>query len=461
MGQFNPKTFEFILARMINRVVARTDLTDINDGSQLKQILAAAAREDDECHFQMINLQKLFDIDEAIGADLDGRAKEFNPSLISRYENQKATGEVQFSRVSTVGTKTIAIGTQITVPAEGAQAEIVFTTTEEGTISGGSTTSNLVDTVAEVAGTSGNVDPNAISAFKSKPSGIDAVTNPAAFTNGRDQETDDEFRARLKAQIKGLARCHIDGIESAVIGVTDSTTGKRVVFSHIVEDYIDRGNATLYVDDGSGTAESTVSETDKSVLASAVGGETVIFLPDKPIKTEQAFVLKRNTVALTQDTDYTLNPASGQINFLPASFPTGLTAGDAITYTGVYFDGLIAEVQKVVDGDAGDRVNYPGYRAAGVLIRVLSPSIQQQIVTANITVLQGFNQVTVAEEVVAAISTYINGLGISGDVILNELRERAMAISGMYDVEFTVPTENKIILDTQLARILTGNMTIS
>jgi len=48
MGQFQPKTYETILTRMINRVVARTNLTDINDGSSVKQVLAAAAREDEK-----------------------------------------------------------------------------------------------------------------------------------------------------------------------------------------------------------------------------------------------------------------------------------------------------------------------------------------------------------------------------------------------------------------------------
>ena len=158
--------------------------------------------------------------------------------------------------------------------------------------------------------------------------------------------------------------------------------------------------------------------------------------------------------------DLLLNPASGQINFLPAAFPTGLAVGDAITYTGTYFTLLIAETQKVIDGDPGDRQNYPGYRAAGVLVRVLTPSIQQLSVVANITVLSGFNQTDIATKVAAAISGYINGLGISGDVILNKLHERAMAIPGMYDIQFTAPTENVVILDNQIPRIIASNISI-
>jgi uncharacterized phage protein gp47/JayE len=67
----------------------------------------------------------------------------------------------------------------------------------------------------------------------------------------------------------------------------------------------------------------------------------------------------------------------------------------------------------------------------------------------------------VIEAVKAAISSYINGLEISGDVILNEIRERAMSVEGMYDLEVTAPTGNQIILDTQLARIISSNLTIT
>jgi len=461
MGQFEPKSFEEILERMINRVVARTDLTDINDGSSLKQVLAAAAREDDDAFFQMINLLDLFDINKAIGADLDERAKEFNPALISRKEASKATGAVVFSRVGTSGVVTIPIGTQIVVPASGGQDEIVFSTTEEGTIADTFQDSNSVDIVADSAGTIGNVAPATITGFSSKPSGVDTVTNAAALVNGLDRESDDDFRLRLKNQIKGLARAHVDGLETAALTGEDTATGKLVKFAQVVEDPFSLGNVTVYIDDGSGTAESTNTEVTKVVLASAVGAETVIFLPDKPIKIESAFNLYRNAGLLVKDTDYTLNPASGQINFLPTPFPTGLTAADAITADYTNFTGLIQIVQKIIDGDAGDRATYPGYRAAGVLVRVLTPSIIQQVVTANITVTSGFSQTDAATKVEAVISSYINGLGISDDVILNELRERSMAIPGMFDVEFTAPTANVVILDTQMARVIDSNISIT
>ena len=147
--------------------------------------------------------------------------------------------------------------------------------------------------------------------------------------------------------------------------------------------------------------------------------------------------------------------------FLPGAFPTGLTAADVIEADYTNYTGLIAEAQKIIDGDAGDRSNYPGYRAAGVLVRVLPPTIRYQTATVNITVLAGFSQVAVAAELTNAISSYINGLGIGDDVILNEMRERCMAVPGMYDLSFSAPTGNQVVLDYQLARILDAAITIS
>lgn len=476
MGQFQIKVYEEILDGQIAKVVARTDLTDINDGSSLKQVLAASSRSDDEQYFQMLNLLDLFDIDKATGEDLDERAKEIQAALqlagggVSRVQARRATGAVVFSRTGTVGTVTIPIGTEVKVPAVGAAADIVFTTTEEGTILGGNQDSNSVDVRANLAGTSGNVDPTEIDGFVTKPSGVDSVSNPSALTNGLDQESDDEFRRRIKLSLKGLARCHPAGLEAAAVGVEDpGGSGKTVVFANVVEDTVDRGEVTLYIDDGSGTAESTAAASNDTcdLPGGAAGGEVDIYTSNKPIKPGTIFTFEYDAlgggswVTLTEGTDYTLDRASGHIKLTQASFPSGLTATDAIRATYTYFTGLIQEVQKVIDGDPADRSNYPGYRAAGVRVTVLSPSILQLTVTVNVTVRSGFSQTAAIDAVEAALSSYVNGLGISEDVILNELRERAMAVEGIFDVNFLVPTANTVILDNQIARLIASNLTVN
>lgn len=470
MGQFQVNTYSTILNRMINRVVARTDLSDLTDTSSIKQVLAAAAREDDDQFYQMNKLRQILDINLSFGDDLDKLSAIYNNDIISRISSKKATGQVIFSRQGTTGTVTISIGTEIMVPSSGSSSPIKYITTSEGTISAGNQDSNSVDITAKESGTDYNVDPNQITAFSSKPSGVDSVTNPSAITNGLDEESDDELRTRIKLYVKSLSRGTVNALTYAALTTEDSTTGKTVKYATVIEDQSVLGNVTVYIDDGSGTAEELDTAVPGEVLiASAVGGEVDLYTQKKPIKSESGFSVSRTgsspygepTGVLTFGTDYSFNPASGHVKLMQGSFPYGLPAGSSVTIDYQPFKGLIQEAQKIIDGDPNDRSTYPGYRAAGVLVRVLAPTIIQMIFTANITVKSGFSQTFVADKVKAAISDYINSLAIGEDVILSELTERSMAVPGMYDISISVPSENQIILDNQLARILDSNISIS
>lgn len=469
MGQFTVLTYSQILTRMVNRVVARTDLTDLTDTSSVKQVLAAAAREDDDQFYQMLKLRDALDLNLAFGPDLDRLATVYNSDKISRDAARKATGQVRFTRQGTTGAVTIAIGTEVRVPASAASDPLAYVTTTEGTISSGSQQSNLVDITALEAGADYNVDPDQITGFSSKPSGVDEVTNPAAVTNGLNEESDDAFRARIKLYLPSLSRGTVQALTYAALTAEDTATGKRVQFANVIEDVSALGKVVVYIDDGSGTAEEVGATIPAEVLISgALGGEVDFYTTAWPIKTESGVTVTRTgpapagepTGALTLDTDYTLNPASGHVKLMQGSFPDGLPATSDLTIAYTPFSGLIAEAQKIIDGDPNDRATYPGYRAAGILVRVLAPTIVQILFTANITVRSGFGQDDVAARVAAAISGYINSLGIGEDVILNELRERAMAVPGMYDIAVDSPTENTVILDDELARILTSNITI-
>jgi uncharacterized phage protein gp47/JayE len=469
VGQLTIKTNKDIHTRMRNRMVARSDLTDLTPTSGWNQVLAAAAREDDEQWFMMGKIQDFTDLDKVSGVDLDERAKELNPSLISRKQAIKAYGEVVFSTSTAVAGSdvTIPIGTEVQVPGTGASSPIKYLTTEEGIIAIGNTESNDVDILAVEAGTDGNADPNTITAFGSKPSGVDAVTNPNKLTTGQNKETDDAFRARIKRFALSLSRATIPALQYAAFLGEDTATGRVVQFANVVEDIVNLGRVTVYIDDGQGTAESTQPVTGEVVLASAVGGETVLYLDYPAIKTEASFTIYLDPLgggspaALTLGTDYAINPCNGKIKLLPGAFPNGLTATDEITADYTYFDGLIANAQKHIDGDAADRTNYPGYKAAGVQVRALSSSIVQMSFVANITVLQGYSQTAVASAVSNAIQDYINNLGVEEDVIWHELGERAMAVPGMYNINISTPTEDRVILENQTARILAGNITIS
>ena len=540
MPKFTTKSHEQILAAMLAKAVSRTKLSDVNDASAIKHVLSASARQDAEQYYQMTLLLQLFSIDTATGDDLDQRAKDIQPGLISRLPATKAVGTVVFSRKGTTGTNVIPVGTRVKTPDGKA-----YMTTTQGTISptspeqisghGVGRDSNFVSVIAIVAGTVGNVAAGTVNKFDSKPAGIDEVINLSTFSQGTDLETDDSFRARIKAYVASLARCTVGSIEAQVIGQQDPVSGVTVLFAKVWEDPINRGNVIVYVDDGTGTAESvsrtalalagtwtwngttTVLATNTSGVVAgdfirldasptlffqiqtivpntsvtilnpgaatiptgaggsskatenvtlglngppantAVGGETTLWLNNKPIKVSEPLAIVSSTRGVLVNTvDYLLNEATGQIDFL-----TPLSTGEQIEANYTHYTGLIAFVQKIIDGDPNDRTTYPGLRAAGVLVLAQTPQVLLQNVNVTITVLEGYDQTDTRNNVRQAIKDYINTLAISGDLIRERLSQFITVVPGVYDVIITTPAANVPVLDDQMARTTDSNIIVA
>lgn len=341
---FVPRTFDTILADMIAHVRANTALTDFNVGSVIRTILEAAALEDDEQYFQMVQLLDAFSYQTATGTDLDERAADFN---LVRLDPAGAVGNVRFhngnldtdflqfaalvgaisttltdsddfpiagypytvrigegtssaedvavtnnntmtnvlthgalvnahfigERVSLVtGVSDIDIpsGTAVQVPSAGSNTPILFQTTELATLIAGDYETGLTDIAATNDGTEGNVGADTITQFTGSPPFAGAsVTNPSSTGGGRDEETDIEFRDRLKLRLQELAKGTPLAVEGAVIGVEDDLTGQRVVTSQLLEDWEDNEHS-LFIDDGTGFAPATV-HLARSTLTVAVG----------------------------------------------------------------------------------------------------------------------------------------------------------------------------------------------
>lgn len=130
--------------------------------------------------------------------------------------------------------------------------------------------------------------------------------------------------------------------------------------------------------------------------------------------------------------------------------------------TGTLSAPLKTEVEKVINGDLTDPDDYPGYRAAGIQVRVLGPTVQTVNVTADIKILNTSlsDPTTLKSLVQTAIETYINTLRIGEDVIVSEI----IAVSkdshqDVYDIDVTVPAANVSITSDKVAR--TGTVTIT
>jgi uncharacterized phage protein gp47/JayE len=470
MPSFQPRNRIQILREMVARVIARSKLKKLTPNSVWFHLVSAAANEDSEQYVQMARLQALFSIDRSFGSDLDERAKDILPGTIFRRPALFAQGDVVFTRPGTVGTVVIPAGTQLA--AQDAQGQIRFRTTSAASILNGNSSSGNVNVVATIAGIRGNVEAGSIVKFVTRLAGITSVTNPSRFDTGFDRESDDSFKARLKAFVQAISR----GTPTALAGFAKNVIlqdGRRVLFAHVVEPLLPTGIVDLYIDDGTGTIEeydATFISSPDVFLASALGGEKDLFTTNRPIRDDGSFVLEINTgsgfVTQVRGTDYELNPALGQIELLDASYPIGLSAGDSARANYRFYTGLIQATQRIIDGDPTDPLRAPGVRAAGIQVRVKPPAAIFQSVTATISVLAGFDTAIVASAVSTAIQKYINGLDIGEDVIVSEIIERAMAVDGMFnfhlsEVTGSTPPTDQVILGTQVARITSGSISLT
>jgi len=465
---FEPRNRIQILRSMVARAVSRSRLVGLNRNSAVFHILAAAANEDAEQYFQMARLRRVFSIDNATGTDLDARATEIQPATIFRRTSLFASGSVLFTRNTTVGALPIPLGT--IVAGTDSNGRVQYRTTAAATITAGNTQSAAVPVVAATAGARGNLAGNIVSQLVTKVPTLIGVTNPGAFTTGRDRETDDSFRRRLKDYVQSLARGTLRALEGFARGVV-LVNGERVLFAKVVEPIIPTGVIELYIDDGSGSVETFddqfvggIPEEDL-LLPVAGGGERRVNTSQIPIRDDIDLLVRLNDVLIVRGVDYEINLATGQIEFKVVPFPTGLTVGDKVAANYRFYTGLVQAVQKTITGDLLNPLVYPGVEAGGILTLVRNALPVFQVLVANVVPAVGFDLVTLRDNISVAMQEYINNLDIGDDVIVAEMIQQAMNVNGAFDFQVVslnggAPL-NQVILDTQVARIQGTDITIT
>lgn len=168
------------------------------------------------------------------------------------------------------GNRSIPANTIVLSPSSGASADVQFTVTVASVILDGETSVANVQVSATTPGASGNVPRGAIKQFSSSPFSGATVTNVLPFTTGRDSETDDELRVRIKRAIASTGLGTATAIKAAVIGATPSDEQATIVSDEIVSN---ASGATLYIDDGNGYEAKTAGVGLEAIVDSALGGE--------------------------------------------------------------------------------------------------------------------------------------------------------------------------------------------
>ena len=148
-------------------------------------------------------------------------------------------------------------------------------------------------------GRSYNVNAGTITIFESPPFPTATVTNSSALLGGKDLETDEAFRARIKVSQQSLSSSTKQQIENAALAVA-TTSGQQVVSAQLVEP-VSPGLSILYISDGTAIftpSQSSVTATE-IVIAKAKLGQTRGALANWPIVsgTENLYVSRARGVA--------------------------------------------------------------------------------------------------------------------------------------------------------------------
>jgi uncharacterized phage protein gp47/JayE len=169
------------------------------------------------------------------------------------------------------GTRNITSGTVVRAPATGASPDINFTVTQSAIILDGETSISGVQVSAQEPGATGNIPIGAIKEFGAPPFPGAAVTNTSPFRTGRDVETDEQLRIRIKRARLSRGLGTALAVKNSVVGVTPSDENASVESSEIVTS---AGQTTLFIDDNSGYEQKTRGVGIEFLVDSALGGET-------------------------------------------------------------------------------------------------------------------------------------------------------------------------------------------
>lgn len=155
--------------------------------------------------------------------------------------------------LSTTGAdRPISAETVVFVPESLSTKRIPYRTKEAATLFDGDFVTALIPVESDDVGSQTRCGANTLTKWQSEPFANATVTNPNASSNGRDQEDDDSYNARISAFIQSLSRATALAIETLTAGQQDPFTERTIAFAQTVEP-VAPGEAQLYVSDGTTT----------------------------------------------------------------------------------------------------------------------------------------------------------------------------------------------------------------
>ncbi len=181
------------------------------------------------------------------------------------------------------GDRTITAGEEVEIPESDVSDKVLFELNQTIIIlDGEDTIENVLVTALEAGGF--RVPANSIVSFPNDPFTGAAVTNPLPFVNGRDLETDQQFRDRIRDTIQSLSKGTPRSIQTSIVGLIDESTNSSIVSANIIPPVVlADGPSKVFIDNGRGLEPEFSPTGLETVLLNATGGESFVQLDNFPL----------------------------------------------------------------------------------------------------------------------------------------------------------------------------------
>ncbi len=191
------------------------------------------------------------------------------------------------------GARVVDAGTEVEIPETDVSEAVKFELNQTITLLDGEDTfSGILVTALEPGGF--RVPANSIISFPNSPFTGAAVANPLPFVNGRDLETDQELRDRIRNTIQALSRGTKNSVSNAILNLIDEESNTAITSVNVVPPVnLADGPTRVYIDNGNGLEPTFASIGLESIVVAATGGEVFFQLQNFPLI--KASVASQNT----------------------------------------------------------------------------------------------------------------------------------------------------------------------
>ncbi|AJG19082.1 baseplate J/gp47 family protein [Cupriavidus basilensis] len=371
MANLNTQSFAQIVSNFATAVQGRASkLVDFTIGSVLRAIAEAMGGVSLWLQGLALQVGALTRAATSNGTDLDSWFAQFG---FARLPAVAATGQESFARYTPTNQALVPVGATVqtqdgsvlyTVVADATNA--AYSAAQGGYVLPPGQASVNVTVQCTVAGAIGNVSAGAVNTLGTAISGVDYVTNAAAFQNGVPAEKDAPARARFVLYIASLESATLLAVKNAIASVGLNITG-IITENQQYNGSTQNGYFTVIADDGTGYPSSTTLTN----VANAV--EAVRPLCSTYGVHGPTILTAAVSMAITTGTGYTHSAVAAQVAADLQAYINGL--GDGVQLPWAYLSTVAFDVEGVtnvanvlLNGGTADIVPTPQQRVlAGVI----------------------------------------------------------------------------------------------